>query len=85
MFRSQQHVQMDNHALRAWREVRHDGRSSRHKALFSLREVNMHDPVLEDTRESDEPDESLKEKERLLKEGQGMTIDEMASALAGGV
>jgi hypothetical protein len=36
-------------------------------------------------REFDEGDESLKEMERLLKEGQGMTIDEMASALAGGV
>jgi hypothetical protein len=45
----------------------------------------MHVPVLEDTRESDEPHESLKEMERLLKEGQGMTKDEMASALAGGV
>jgi hypothetical protein len=51
----------------------------------SIDEVNMHDLVLEDTRESDEPDESLKEMERLLKEGQGMTINEMASALAGGV
>jgi hypothetical protein len=44
----------------------------------------MHDPVLEDTTEPDEPHESLKEMERLLKEGQGMTIDEMASALAAG-
>jgi hypothetical protein len=55
------------------------------EGLDSNDEVNMHDPVLEDTRESDEPHESLKERERLLKEGQGMTIDEMASALAGGV
>jgi hypothetical protein len=29
----------------------------------------MHDPVLEDTRECDEQDDSLKEMERLLKEG----------------
>jgi hypothetical protein len=55
--------------------------------LDSIDEVNMHDPVLEDARESDEPHESPKEMERLLiiKEGQGMTLDEMASALAGGV
>jgi hypothetical protein len=33
-------------------------------------EVNMHDTMLEDTRECDEQDDSLKEKERLLKEGQ---------------
>jgi hypothetical protein len=51
----------------------------------AIDEVNMHDPVLEDTRECDERDDSLKEMERLLKEGQGMTMDEMASALAGGV
>jgi hypothetical protein len=42
----------------------------------------MHDPVLEDARESDEPHESLKEMKRLLKEGQGMTIDEVPSAQA---
>jgi hypothetical protein len=45
----------------------------------------MHDPVLEDTREFDEPDESLKEMQHSLKEVQGRTIDETASALAGGV
>jgi hypothetical protein len=41
--------------------------------------------VLEDTWECDEQDDALKEMERLLQEGQGMTIDEMASALADGV
>jgi DNA-binding CsgD family transcriptional regulator len=40
--------------------------------------------VLEDTRESNEPDRALREMERLRKGGQGMTTDEMASALAGG-
>jgi hypothetical protein len=45
----------------------------------------MHDAVLEVTRECDEEDESLKKMERLLREGQGMTMNEMASALAGGV
>jgi hypothetical protein len=35
--------------------------------LDSIDEVNMHDPLLEDTRESDEPHESLKEMERLKK------------------
>jgi hypothetical protein len=51
----------------------------------AIDEVNMHDQVLEDTRECDEQDDSLKEMERLLQEGQGMIIDEMASALARGV
>jgi hypothetical protein len=36
----------------------------------SMDEVNMHPPVLEDTRESDEPEESRKAMERLGKEGQ---------------
>jgi ubiquinone/menaquinone biosynthesis C-methylase UbiE len=51
----------------------------------SVDEANMHDRVLEDTREFDDPDSSLKEMQRLLEEGQGMTIDEMTSALDGGV
>jgi hypothetical protein len=51
----------------------------------SIDEANMHDPVPKDTREFDKRDESIKEIERLLKEGQGLPIDEMESALAGGV
>jgi hypothetical protein len=51
----------------------------------AIDEVNMHDPVLENTRECGEQDDSLIEMERLPKEGQGMTVDEMARALAGGV
>jgi hypothetical protein len=40
----------------------------------------MHDPVLEDTREFDEPNESLREGERLLREGQGMALYKVALA-----
>jgi hypothetical protein len=40
--------------------------------------VSIHDPVLEGTGVFDEPDVSLRELERLLKEGLGMTLDEMA-------
>jgi hypothetical protein len=60
-----------------WEELEED--------FDAIDEVNMHDPVVEDTRECGEQDDSLIEMERLLKEGQGMTIDEMARALAGGV
>jgi hypothetical protein len=45
----------------------------------------MHDSVLEGTMMLDEPDESPGEMTRLLEEGQGITADEMASVLAGGV
>jgi hypothetical protein len=33
------------------------------RGLYLFDDVNMHDPVLGDTRESDDPDESLKEME----------------------
>jgi hypothetical protein len=45
----------------------------------------MHFHVLGDTRDVDEPDESLKERKCSLKVGQGMTIAELASALAVGM
>jgi hypothetical protein len=34
--KGKQYVQMDEHYVKAWRDVQHNGRTSRHQALFSL-------------------------------------------------